>query len=172
MEDIKKMINECYKAENPIAKNITEEEFPELVNNLRERLNTTQTILDLTPDSLNKLAKLLMSYYKVWNLSGKSITNNEVLKIIREISAYFGQTILSHTDGKLHSVNNSILGTEIIFQRTTKAKKGDIEITSQNAVISLGQIGAGTWSAIVKGIEPKLLRSYQIATAKNVKEFH
>jgi hypothetical protein len=171
MRETERLIDEFDKKGNPLGKNITEEEIPGLANNLLERLNVTKEQLDFSPASLNRLAQLLLSYYQVETSHGVAFTDEDVVGIVREIAAYFGKTILTNTKGKLRSVK-SIWGTEIEFEGPTRARKGNEVRTYSSSIISLGQIAAGTWSAVIVGVEPKLYKTYQFAIAKNVKEIH
>jgi hypothetical protein len=169
MHETEILIREYGKKGNPLGKNITGEEIPALANNLRTRLNTTDIDLDFSPPSLNKLAQLLLSYYKAEASHGVIFTDEDVIGIVREIAAYIGKTILTNSKGKLRS-GKSLWGTEIEFEGPSRIKKGSQVRTYSSWIISLGQIAAGTWDALIIGVEPKLYQIYKNSTAKNAKE--
>ncbi len=164
-----RLILEYGKRGSPLGKSILEEEFPSLVANLQERLGASPEVLNLSPDSLNILAPLLLSYYQREFLGIKEDDEEEIVRMIREIAAYIGRVILKNSKGKLQTWGG-LWGTEIVFEGPVKSIKGSQTITHKQGVVSLGQIASSTWTALQMGVEPKLYRTFQLSVAKNVRE--
>ena len=59
---------------------------------------------------------------------------------------------------------------EIEFEGLFKAKKGNEVRVSRRKVVPIHPIAAGTWDAVLIGIEPKLMKAYKVSVASYVRE--
>jgi hypothetical protein len=124
------------KSGSPLGKSIAEEETPRLIDRLIFRLLTSPKILDLSPKSLNILATMLLNYYQQ-----NQFTEEEIMQAIREVAAYIGTVIVTHSTGKWHIHHaGGLMGTEIVFEGPVKTIKGRQTVTFDKSVVSLGQI--------------------------------
>jgi len=169
MTDPIQLILNFGKSGHVLGKSIEENEADELIKSIIDRLNTSERVLDLSPESLNEFAKLLLLYYQQSIQSGKDFSEEQIVEIIREIAAYFGKVVINNSSGKWRT-KGSLWETEIVIGGPVKAKKGNEVRTYKEAATSLGQIAASTWLALQKGVEPKLFSGYKFACARHVKE--
>jgi hypothetical protein len=162
------ILNHC-KNRHPLSNGILEEEIPDLIQQLRYRLNTSKQELNLSPKSLKDLSRHLLNYYQTKIQDGGSFSDEEILQIIRELTAYVGNVILLNSGGKWELVDN-IYETEIRVDGPSKVRKGQDLRTYPSYGVALGWSMARGWDAVQLGIEPKLYSLYTAAISKNLKE--
>jgi hypothetical protein len=169
MIDAGQLILNMARDGHPLATSIEENETTQLISNIRERLNATEDVLNLSPISLEGLSALLLDYYQtsIWN--GKEFTEEEIATLIREIAAYVGIVFIKHSRGKWRTTG-SLWGTEIFFEGPVYSVKEGTVRTAKSGVVSLGQLASSTWTALQYGVEPKLYKGFKLLTAKIVKE--
>jgi hypothetical protein len=154
---------------DPLVRSILEIEIPELIDNLRQKLELSQIELDLSPKSLSILSRGLLSYYQFFKQQDHISLEEETIKIVREITAYFGDVILKNFGGEWLTVG-SLQDTAIEFEGRTETIKGNEIRSYSRRIILIGPVAIGTWDAVLLGIEPNLYEGYQKLTAIRVKE--
>ena len=169
MKYVEKLLLEFEQRGNPLAEDIAEDEIPLLIDQLRARLGLSKDQLNLTPISLSFLAKNLMDYYDTIDKKDSSLSNEETIRIVREIAAYFSEVVIRNSEGKRRT-KGGLRGMEIFFNKPSKARKGSEIRNHLGWVTLLGPIATGTWDAVILGIEPKLLKAYRVSVSSNIRE--
>jgi hypothetical protein len=154
------------KMRHPLAGSITIDETQFLIIQLRKRLEQTESELDLSPESLNKLEDRLIDYYRV---SLKYLENREeILSFIRELAGYIGTVLVLHTDGKWNPLN-TLWNTHIEFLNVKVEEDGKM-YTAPELVYSLGNIATITLDKIDHDIKPNLYKYYRNGKNKGFRE--
>lgn len=162
------IINKLHKESHPLAEGINLTETDRLIENLRSRLSLSNSILDLTPSSLNILESSLEKYYHENIVDIHLLSEEEVITIIREICAYVGRTIADNTDGKWLN-RGSLKGTVIDVPGPITGKKGKRKIVSESTLIRLWNIATVLWDNIVIEFKPSRSLYDEFLLAKNKK---
>ena len=100
MRTVEKLLFEFDQRGDPLVNSISDEEIPPLINALRARLDLSIDQLNLTPKSLSLLARSLMECYRESEKQKRSLTDEEIIRIVRKITAYFCEVIVMNSDGK------------------------------------------------------------------------
>jgi hypothetical protein len=170
MENIEKLMYDFQEKGHPLGKGISENEIPNLVTSLMQRLTIADDILGMEPKNLNILANLLLKYYQTKTETGYIFSNEEIAQIVREIAAYIGKVIMAHTNGVWISDADHFSYTRIDIDMQTIGREGGNTKYNINRTIFLLNPASNTWSAIQKGIEPKILNVYRAAVSKEIRE--
>jgi hypothetical protein len=101
---------------------------------------------------------------------GENFSDEELVRLVREIAAYIGQVLVKHTGGRWRNLG-SLYGTEVVFDGPWEVVKGlERRTFSEGAVFIMGDEAAWAWDEIVEGKKPNLYRTYREARAKRIKE--
>jgi len=85
---------------HPLGQAIRKEEIPELIEALRRRLGCTAEELDLSPESLKRLEPRLIALHQAIETGQVPASDEDIVRLIREITAYLGQVIVVNLHGK------------------------------------------------------------------------
>lgn len=148
---------------NPLGKGIDPEEVPLRIAALKDRLKASDTDLDLTPTSLDRLEFYLWMYYQNIQELGIELSNDEIVMLVREVAAYVGQVLVISLSGRAR------------WKPWPRLYGSEIEISNDDSPItwihlSMGNIAAVIWENIVRGVKPKIFRIYQRTTAKRLRQ--
>jgi len=162
-----KLIFDYSKKGHPLGQEIHQNEVPILISKLRNRLFQVQNVLNLSPSSLIVLEEELI---ELVNDNQKTIiSEEEIVEIIREIAAYFGEVLVLHADGKWQP-QGSLWNTRVIFKGEIKIDKGGGRNIARSISLSLGNIASSAWESIIMGKRPNLYNEYLSAKIKIHKE--
>lgn len=166
------ILNKLQKEGDPLTRGIDFSETGALIQDLISRLSLSDSVLDLSPNSLKILESSLKSYYHQEIKEINQISERSIISIIREICAYFGRTVIENTDGKW--VNRGTLkGTIVEIPGPITVQKGRIKSISNGTRIFLWNIATVLWDNIVTEFETSnsLFKEYQIAKKKKMVGF-
>jgi hypothetical protein len=163
-----KIVRDYIESGNDLGKSISEDEACQLVVSLRKRLCESAEQLDLSPASLNYLAKSLLSYFEKNNFRDTEMSGEDLVRFIREIASYLGLVLVRNTDG--YWVSGKNFGFLMIkYERKQKRKILNEEKITKFS-IDLFFPASTTISALQMGIEPKLYLLYKSARSNRKKE--
>jgi hypothetical protein len=157
------------KTNDPLARSIKIEEMQDLIENLRKRLNTSSTDLYVSPSSLRRLDLLLINYHQQMTENKITLTDDSLGNLIRELAAYLGKVLLTHTDATIED-HGSLWGTHILITGGVKVlKEGRTRET--NAInMSLGNLASIALDRLEGNINPNLYKTYRAAKSKSFRE--
>jgi len=165
-----KLIKEFARRGHPLGRGISVEEVPMLIEALQQRLGTSSKELNLSPTSLKRLEQRLVALHQSMQERGENFSDEELVRLVREIAAYIGQVLVKHTGGRWRNLG-SLYGTEVVFDGPWEVVKGlERRTFSEGAVFIMGDEAAWAWDEIVEGKKPNLYRTYREARAKRIKE--
>jgi hypothetical protein len=168
MNDPLKIVRNYIESGDDLGKSVSEEEANKLVISLRNRLGESPEQLDLSPTSLDFLAKSLLSYFNKNNFQKNEMPRDDLVKFIREIASYLGLVLTRNTDGNWDSGKNFGL-LMIKYEKKQKKKNLNSEKISKYS-IDLFFSACTTISALQMSVEPKLFLLYKSARSSRVKE--
>lgn len=162
------LLIEYAKTHHPLGRSLALEDAPNLVEQLRLRLNTTHDILDMSPASLKRLEYELVQFYQLLNQSGRVFTDEELAEFIREIAAYLGLVLVKHAEARWKVLaTDSLWATYVSFGEYMDLTKGVKPFVSPFPLsMSLGNYAAASWDLIALGKDPGLYKMYQTAKRK------
>ena len=167
MKSATKIISEFGQMGHPLGRSINRDEVPKLTTMLIQRLGLSKSELDFTPASLKLLENELLDLHQRMDL--QSLSEEEIILLVREISAYIGEVMVLHAEGKWESLG-TLWSTRVVIEGNIKVtKEGRRRITSSVAY-SLGNLGAAALDIVSKGNTPPLYKTYLSAKRKTVKE--
>jgi hypothetical protein len=164
-----KLIQEFARQRHPLGRSIPVAEAPALTEALRQRLGASTQELDLSPASLKRLEQRLINLHQAMQEQGQTFSDEELVRLVREIAAYVGQVLLIHAEGKWQTMS-SLWNTEVVFEGPVEGVKGKEVRVYPVRVFSLGNIAASSWDATKVGKIPKLYQVYRDARAKRLRE--
>ena len=103
---------------------ISEAEADALVQQLIQRLGTTNRKLDMSVRSLEKLEGLLITYLGSLGRDTPDLGSEEAVRFLREVAAYIGKTFVAHSPGQWQAEDN-LYGTSIVYYFTTMGEPLD-----------------------------------------------
>jgi len=157
-----------YQRENlPLGKNILEEEIPVLTSALRQRLGMSISDLDFSPTSLKRLEDVLVVYPQ--KVDFDKMSDDDIMQFVREIAAYVGKILVSHTRGKWEPLG-TLWGTQVTFEGKIKITKEGRTRVVPSIAFSLGNIGSAAVDMMRLGKKPLLYRDYLSARKRFFKE--
>jgi hypothetical protein len=80
-----------------LGKSIHQKKVPILTSQLRQRLEMSEAELDFTPASLERLEDKLFELLQKIDI--QTLTDEDIVQFVREISAYFGKVLVVHAEG-------------------------------------------------------------------------
>ncbi len=167
MKTATRIMSEFEKSGHPLGRGINEDQAPELVSRLRERLTLQDSELDLTPRSLKALEDKLLAL--PFDQQPSALSASELVEFVREIAAYVGEVLLRHAGGRWESLG-TLWGTRLVIE-------GDVTISTEGSqrvvpsvAFSLGNIAAAALDMASVGKRPILYQDYLSAKRKMVKE--
>lgn len=127
--------------------------------------------MDNSPASLHTLDKSLLVLSGDLREKGYVLSDDETMKLIREIAAYVGQVFLLHVEAATWREGGTLWGTEIVIHRPVEVIKGKYTNLHSKTVYSLGNLAAATWSVITtKGRKANLHEKYKDAISSRIEE--
>lgn len=156
--DINRLIFERGEQGHLLAQGITPDEASTLSTHLIARFNPLDSELDFSPKSLSRLDRGLIKYHKALSASGKTLSEDETLELVRELAAYLGKVLAAHSAG-LWITGPTLWGTHMEFSRNNPSK---------TLRVSLGNIAGNSWDCVLKGLEPRLYEAYRRSKQKTV----
>jgi hypothetical protein len=169
MNDTNALIVQYAKQRHPLAASFAVEEAVELADQLRHRLGSSSEELSLSPASLKRLERKLAEWHHSLQQQNKTLTDQEVLQLVREIAAYFGLVLVHHASGQWRALG-SLWTTEIQIEGPLAvAESHQRRFSPFPLLLSLGNQAATTWDLIVQGAPARLYKSFRRAKRKQSK---
>jgi len=162
------LIEEYSRQKHPLGQAIRFDDVPKLVDALRKRLKTTDTELDLSPSSLKWLERRLSDFYR--DLEGHTFENDDLVCLVREITAYIGSVLVLHADGRWDNDAPTLRSTSVIIDGTWEVIKDQHRISNRPTYFVIGNGAAHAWDVITSGGKLRLYRMYHDAKSKRLKE--
>ena len=81
-----------------------------MTSRLRQRLEMSEAELDFTPASLERLEDMLFELAQKIDI--QSLTDEDIVQFVREISAYVGEVLVVHAEGNWEPLG-TLWGTHI-----------------------------------------------------------
>jgi len=154
----------------PLGRAVDQSEAPALAAQLRQRLHTTDEILDFSPNSLNTLEDLLVEYEQSLRGARCELDDLALLQLIRELVAYIGEVFVRHTGGQWDT-DGTLYGTSIEFSMPFRVtKEGETYVSSRPTIFSLGNIASDSWDMIVERRRPELYADFRSAKKRHISE--
>jgi hypothetical protein len=151
------LIIEYGEKNKSLGKGIDREEVSDLVNKLKERLEISEIELDFSPQSLQVLDNALARYIK--NLKDHPLSEDETVMFSREISAYIGEVLLSHTKS-VWDTGRMLGETKLIVESNKNYNDVQKKKVSPKVIIRIGGLGAMILDLALSGNETNLYRIY------------
>jgi hypothetical protein len=167
MRTIAKIVTEYGQKNYPLGKCIYREEVPYLTSQLKQLLAIVDNKLNFTPESLIILEDKLFAWSKEVNI--KSLEDDEIVEIVREVAAYYGEVLALYADGKWES-RQTLWGTCIVIEGNVKVTKEGRNRIVPSVAVSLGNIGTVTLELIYQGKRFNLYKDFLRTKKKIFKE--
>jgi hypothetical protein len=172
MGPTERLIREYAQNGHKYGKPVHYDDIPTLVNSLRNRLNVTETDLDFSPSSLKRLETLLVQYCANLMLTKTSMDECDTINLVREITAYIGNTLIIHANGRWCDDVPDLWSNEIMIDGPWLISKDTQFSSSYPASFIIGGEAAWTWDIILAGSKPGLYRMYRDAKKRRLREFY
>ncbi len=166
---MKDLIFEYYKHIHPLAQGIREDEIDDLIHKFRLRLSESAIELNLSPESLKNLHKMLSHHYQQANAESRSFSDEKNLQIVREIAAYLGGVVLNNKGGQWDNPGG-LLNVGVRFSGDFEAVKGGEIRKYSSSIENLGYLAAGIWDGALMGIDIDIMQYYKKVSQKRLKE--
>jgi hypothetical protein len=162
-----KLIIEFGRSGYPLGRAIRTEEVPGLIQALRQRLGCTAEELDLSPTSLPLLEKRLIDLHGAVEAGQTQLTDEETVRLVREIAAYVGEMIVVNLGGTWDErFNNLWASTVDLALPVTTIKGGEVHTSSRRGFVAADN-AAYFWDLIGTGRERRFLsKEYKAMTQK------
>ena len=105
-----------------LGRTITQDDVPDLVKGLSNRIGIDEGVLDYSSESLKKIEKALFEYHEY--IESNPISDKDMVLLIRQIAAYTGQTILVQCNGRWWDKGLSLWASSILIDKPVKTYKG------------------------------------------------
>lgn len=162
-----KLIFDYMRAQHPLAASIPREAAPGLSQDFALRIGAGEGILDFSPNSLKLVEKLLVNYHAN-NPNG--ISDDETMKLIRELAAYIGEVLARHTDGMWVVSDDEIWNTELLYEGNWILMKEGIRRPVSTVVYILADEAAGSWQNVLDGKSPHLFKLFKEIQKRELRE--
>lgn len=167
MKTATKIVSEFGKQGHPLGQSIKPEEASLLAHQLARLLGLNNSELDFSPKSLKLLEDKLVEFSQRVTL--EALTEEEIVQMVREVSAYVGEVLVLHTQGKWATLG-TLLGTEVVFEENIKLNKEGRTKIIPSIAFRIGFTGAAAVDMAFSGRKPILYRDYLNAKNKSIKE--
>jgi hypothetical protein len=159
-----------YEQGHPLGRAIKAEEVPELIEALRRRLGCTAEELDLSPESLKRLEPQLISLHQAMETGQVPASEEDVVRLIREVAAYLGQVMVVNLHGEW-AERPSLWSSDVIIPLPVETIKGGEASVCPVRGFPAGHYAAYFWDLIGTGQEKGgLWRLYKMMTQKRWRE--
>jgi hypothetical protein len=157
---------------HPLATPIHEEEVPNLIIGLRERLQTSEIDFDGSPASLRKLENALVRFYLEIKEKKKTLPEDEnLIWFIRELAAYIGNVLVINAGGHWDlETSINLYSTHVCIEGAWKVTKERKTSSSEKVYFIIGGKGAYVWDQIISGQKPGLIRFWNSVKRKQLRE--
>jgi len=157
---------------HPLGLAIRKEEVPSLVEALRRRLGCTPEELDLSPESLKRLEKRLVSLHQAIESGQVPASDEDIVRLIREVTAYLGEVIVVNLQGRWAEPRDILWANHVIVPLPVEVIKGkEYRGVSPDRALAVAVYVAYFWDLIRIGKEKGFLRkTYKIMTQKRWRE--
>jgi hypothetical protein len=170
MRSASKLVNQLSHQGHPWARGLVRDEIPILIQALRARLGVSESDLDLTPSGLRRLEGHLADYYRSTDGQGRPITDEDLLHLVREVTAYVGETLV-RSDGARWVENSATLCfLSVEIEGPWEIIKETTFTSNSPAVFVLGGTVAWTWDLIASGKKPRLYEIHRGMQKRSMKE--
>ena len=167
MKSALRIVSEFERKDHPLGKSIYRGEVPLLVSQLIIRLGIPESELNYEPTSLKRLEDKLFELSLSVDL--QIFSEEEIVQLVREITAYLGEVLVLHANGRWESLG-TLLSTNVIVEGDIKIVKEGQRRVVPSVAFRPGFTGAGAWDMIIAGRKPILFREYVDAKKKTIKE--
>jgi len=155
---------------HPLGNGILLAEVPVLIETLRQRLSVSADELDLSPASLRKLVQYLYDLYQSIQDRGLTLSNEDLVEMVREIAAYIGEVLVRNAGGRWGQESQTLWSTEVVIDGPWEVIKDRRYISPRPASFIIGGEAAWVWDVISTGKKPDLYRTYRDARSKRLRE--
>lgn len=169
MGPTERLIQKLGQLGHPLALAVQPSEAAQLVEQLRMRLGDSGDQLDLSPASLSFLELKLVDYHRALLTTDGKLNDEALALLVRELAGYLGSVLVEHAAGRW-ATSRTLWGTEIAFDLPVNVVKDGVWRRSSGHSVFVGNMAAGAWDAIEAGVKPGLLKFYQSAKAKTLRE--
>ncbi len=105
-----------------IGRRIRSDDVEELVKDLIDRIDCTESELDYSQKSLEVLEEKVRSHHRANVMNGNQ--EKDLVRLIKGIAAYLGQTMVLNLGARWNKNDFSLWSSSVIIDRQTKTKKG------------------------------------------------
>jgi hypothetical protein len=170
MGPAEKLLQQYANKGHPWARVVEPEEVPALIEALRERLHATSKELDLSPPSLKRLEQRLVDMYQSMKAQEKTLMHEDLVQLIRQVTAYIGEVLVKHAQGRWDKGSQTLWGTGIVIEGPWDVTKGQRYNSPYPTHFIVGSEAASAWDVITEGGKPRLDRIYREARTKRIRE--
>jgi len=98
------------------------------------------------------------------------ISDDETMKLIRELAAYIGEVLARHTDGMWVVSDDEIWNTELLYEGNWILMKEGIRRPVSTVVYILADEAAGSWQNVLDGKSPHLFKLFKEIQKRELRE--
>jgi hypothetical protein len=164
------LLNRLSRQGHPWARGFERSEIPTLIEAVRVRFAKSDAELDLSPSSLRRLERYLAEYHSSTHGLGRNLADEELVNLIREVTAYVGETLVRSTDAHWKENLATLFFVSLRVDGPWKTTKETTFTSNHPATYVLGSIVASAWDLIASSKKPRLHQLYDEIQKKHMTE--